>query len=203
MIVAARTGVWSKSGYTAKDYVQDGLVLIVDKQFDTRETDVYKFSLDSPLDPGSDFTVEICCEIEDDGTSGIGKEARILIGKSITSCLGFAWYSSSAYNTMDLQVGNYRWHLLNQPIFSKNTYGAVSTNGESPSSSFIHGGKVTYAGPAFLNWKINNQINVGKLLTNKNGFRGRVFNVRVYSRALTAAEIAHNYEIDKARFGIP
>ena len=203
MMLGARTGAWANSGYTAKDYVQDGLVLIVDKQFDTRETDVYKFSLDSNLDPGSDFTVEICCEIEDDGTSGTGTKARMLIGKSIVSCLGFAWFSSSAYNTLDLQVGNYRWHLLNQPIFSKNTYGAVSINGESPSSSFIHSGKVAYAGPAFLDWKIDNEILVGKVLSNKNGFRGRVFNVRVYSRAMTAEEIAHNYAIDKARFGIP
>ena len=32
---------------------------------------------------------------------------------------------------------------------------------------------------------------------------GRVFNLRIYSRALTAAEIAHNYKIDKERFNLP
>lgn len=32
---------------------------------------------------------------------------------------------------------------------------------------------------------------------------GRVFNLRIYSRALTADEIAANYAIDKARFGLP
>ena len=31
---------------------------------------------------------------------------------------------------------------------------------------------------------------------------GRIFCVRLYNRALTADEIAHNYEIDKARFNI-
>ena len=30
-----------------------------------------------------------------------------------------------------------------------------------------------------------------------------VYNIRLYSRALTAAEIAHNYAIDKARFNLP
>lgn len=33
-------------------------------------------------------------------------------------------------------------------------------------------------------------------------FNGRIHNIRIYSRALTADEIAHNYEIDKARFGL-
>lgn len=34
-------------------------------------------------------------------------------------------------------------------------------------------------------------------------FNGRIFSVRIYSRALTAAEIAANYAIDKARFNLP
>lgn len=33
-------------------------------------------------------------------------------------------------------------------------------------------------------------------------FHGRIHSVRLYSRALTVEEIAHNYEIDKARFGL-
>lgn len=35
------------------------------------------------------------------------------------------------------------------------------------------------------------------------GFRGHYHSVRIYSRALTAAEIARNYAIDKERFGLP
>ena len=34
-------------------------------------------------------------------------------------------------------------------------------------------------------------------------FRGRIYCLRLYSRALTAAEIAANYAIDKARFNLP
>ena len=34
-------------------------------------------------------------------------------------------------------------------------------------------------------------------------FRGQYHSIRIYSRALTAAEIAANYAVDKARFGLP
>ena len=34
-------------------------------------------------------------------------------------------------------------------------------------------------------------------------FKGKVFTHRIYSRALTAAEIAANYAVDKARFNLP
>ena len=30
MMLGARTAAWSKSGYTAKDYVQDGLIIMLD-----------------------------------------------------------------------------------------------------------------------------------------------------------------------------
>jgi hypothetical protein len=36
---------------------------------------------------------------------------------------------------------------------------------------------------------------------NQRGLAGRVYNIRIYNRSLTAAEVAHNYAIDKARFG--
>lgn len=32
---------------------------------------------------------------------------------------------------------------------------------------------------------------------------GEVYSIRIYDRALTAAEVAHNYKIDVARFGLP
>jgi hypothetical protein len=35
------------------------------------------------------------------------------------------------------------------------------------------------------------------------GLDGMYYSVRIYNRALTAAEIAHNYAIDKARFNLP
>ena len=35
-----------------------------------------------------------------------------------------------------------------------------------------------------------------------NVFAGEFFNIRIYNRALTGAEIAHNYAVDKERFGL-
>ena len=35
------------------------------------------------------------------------------------------------------------------------------------------------------------------------GFIGKIFSIRIYNRALTAADIAYNYAIDKARFNLP
>ena len=34
-------------------------------------------------------------------------------------------------------------------------------------------------------------------------YRGRIYNLRLYSRALTAEEIAANYAVDRARFNLP
>jgi hypothetical protein len=45
-------------------------------------------------------------------------------------------------------------------------------------------------------------IAIGATVENTNKWLGRVWSIRLYSRALTAEEIAHNYEIDKARFGL-
>lgn len=43
---------------------------------------------------------------------------------------------------------------------------------------------------------------LGKAPIEEHCFRGKVYSVRVYNRALSADEIHHNYLIDKARFGI-
>lgn len=44
--------------------------------------------------------------------------------------------------------------------------------------------------------------NEGKVYFGANGFQMNIHSMRIYSRALAAEEIAHNYEIDKARFGL-
>ena len=46
------------------------------------------------------------------------------------------------------------------------------------------------------------RIAIGKIQA-YNNFKGNIYCVRHYSRALTAEEIAHNYAIDKARFNLP
>ena len=41
------------------------------------------------------------------------------------------------------------------------------------------------------------------MIPKHSNFYGKIYCVRIYSRAMTAAEITHNYEIDKARFNLP
>ena len=43
----------------------------------------------------------------------------------------------------------------------------------------------------------------GNMIVGTSGFAMKVHSIRIYSRALTAAEIAANYAIDKARFNLP
>lgn len=49
---------------------------------------------------------------------------------------------------------------------------------------------------------IGNVIQLGRL-GGYNFFKGKIYSIRIYSRALNAAEIAANYAIDKARFNLP
>lgn len=47
-------------------------------------------------------------------------------------------------------------------------------------------------------------INIeGSFTRSSVGGKWRLYNLRLYSRALTAAEIAHNHAVDKARFNLP
>ena len=43
----------------------------------------------------------------------------------------------------------------------------------------------------------------GRLNSSSSVFRGKIYAIRIYSRALTAEEVARNYAIDKARFHLP
>ena len=53
-------------------------------------------------------------------------------------------------------------------------------------------------------WSVRNKSTIiGDVVMNGSyGFTGNVHCIRLYSRALTAAEIADNYAIDKKRFGL-
>jgi hypothetical protein len=52
-------------------------------------------------------------------------------------------------------------------------------------------------------WYEQNRLQIGYSGNSNYPFWGEIFSIRLYSRALTAAEIAANYAIDKARFNLP
>jgi hypothetical protein len=62
------------------------------------------------------------------------------------------------------------------------------------------GGEVKFTSNATTSYAIDGS---GKFYVGANGFPMKVHCARIYSRALTAAEIAANYAIDKARFNLP
>ena len=54
----------------------------------------------------------------------------------------------------------------------------------------------------YNDWFGQGSKNFGGTLLNNRYFRGEFFSVRMYTRELTAAEVAANYTVDKARFGL-
>ena len=62
------------------------------------------------------------------------------------------------------------------------------------------GGEVKFTSNATTSYAVRSS---GKIYIGGNGFPMKVHCARVYNRALTAAEIAHNYNIDKLRFNLP
>ena len=74
-------------------------------------------------------------------------------------------------------------------------------SGNSANSAYENGSPATLS-------SISNSWNpgswsIGTKNSRYNGFRGKMHSYRLYSRALTAAEIAANYAIDKERFNLP
>ena len=70
-------------------------------------------------------------------------------------------------------------------------------------SVYVDGGLIETASRSVISDQNAAKINIGRDLR-WGGFGGanEVFAVRVYGRALTAGEVAHNYAIDKRRFGL-
>lgn len=112
---------------------------------------------------------------------------------------GGAWYLSTRYNPPKITDSyivdtvyryDFVWDVSNQIV-------AVYKNG-------------ALVGSATDNPDLGNPANHFRMMAYGSGsdtslmtFSGNVFNCMVYAKALSAAEIAHNYAIDKERFGLP
>ena len=77
-------------------------------------------------------------------------------------------------------------------IVSNSNVVYAAVNGDSKLLSYSFSGKYS------------NRVTIGDRYNDtSNPFTGEVFAISEYSRALTAEEIAANYAVDKARFGLP
>ena len=249
MMVGARVGAWAKSGYTAKDYVQDGLIAMWDGNENAgwgiheQNATVWKnlvgtedmvFNQSFEYDIYNDSVL-----FRDDNRSGsraisqmsitmtndMTLEGMMLVPNvepiwNVRMCIGLLY---------DLKTGvfpfargrTYTPSLKYSASYNDNSdrYFGSPKRGETTSSTIVfrradksfdgyyNGKYVASIGSQDDNWlgddKILQPIFVYKQLSDSMiGCDFRIHYMRIYSRALTADEIAHNYAIDKARFGL-
>lgn len=112
-----------------------------------------------------------------------------------SGALGWTWGSSST---------NYQGlSLLSSGLSTSNAYCAVFTRSGSTGTAYLNGSQTATAQEthAFTGALSNLVIGRGFSSASERMFNGSVNVVRIYNRALTAAEILNNYNAQKVRFG--
>jgi hypothetical protein len=208
---------------TAKDYIQDGLIGMWDGienagwgTHDPNAT-VWKDSTGSGYDfavPSSgasfediclnlsntsvsanlpevsrmEFTIE--CVAKSTGTQGAWVWMRnpswaggALVGLQSQGLCYFPWYNIGRVGDQDFATVSVTWNAATQAMYKNAT--SLATSSRSIDSRNVLA-----------------TIYIGEYNGNKKATMG-CYSVRLYSRALTAAEIAANYAIDKERFKLP
>jgi hypothetical protein len=112
-----------------------------------------------------------------------------------SGALGWTWGSSS---------NNYQGlSLLSSGLSTSNAYCAVFTRSGSTGTAYLNGSQTATAQEthAFTGTVSNLVIGRGFSSASERMFNGSINVVRIYNRALTAAEILNNYNAQKVRFG--
>ena len=220
-----------KSQLTARDYVQDGLVAMWDGKenagWDTHEDGTIPVNLvtgssDLTVHPGNtpsraDYfafdgsyrlkispsvtpvTIECCLEydssnLETDGTFGVcrvggqgWKDPKIVLISKDGVCYFPSSYVPYTQNCV-IQDGKATLSLVK----TKDMYARRFVNGVvSGSDSGVNLG---------TGWGLDGTVGIGHVISRT--LVGVVHSIRAYSRALTDDEVAANYAVDKARFGV-
>lgn len=222
MLVAARAGAWAKSGYTAKDYVQDGLIIMLDdienSGFGTNDANATVWV--DLSGNGNDVDVDLTQASWEDGflkvtgtTCTRDEEItniatlEVLFRDTLTSSYpnnnGPFFVLGEMKGPCCLWYGHIAGGAIGKiNISSNNAVGkhilASRSYTYNPASYYVNGEPMgVYYPPTTL------ADAVGCKATAVGGIAIEIYHVRAYSRALTADEIAHNYAIDKARFKLP
>ena len=226
MIIGARTAAWAKSGYTARDYVQDDLIAMWDG-IENAGWGVHDSSATTWNDLVGDNDLVLQNTAHFDENSLVSADRNKLTAlcsaklpyASIEVCAFFdASRNSSGLvcfgNSVDenrmfsltngsIQIYNgHHMIRLTTPVDPKCTWAGVHDGNQH--DSYVRG---ALADGGLVN-NIWGTVNGTFGLSGSSNywswnFVGAYYSVRLYSRALTAAEIAANYAIDKARFNIP
>lgn len=226
MMIGARTAAWAKSGYTAKDYVQDGLVGQVDgienAGFGVHDPNAVKLvdligGIGNLIPIDANFSIGSDC-ITFNNSYGVGTKEIVereftheIVAKrrwNTGSATGyFSTFSDRAYQdiltysswTPYCKRTSLKVKLTDlQGYYDKAVYIAMSQDSDGSIKFYINGQLVANDS------KTMNSININSWRTTYTAKENMDFMAhRRYSKALTASEIAANYAIDKARFNIP
>ena len=232
MMLGARTAAWAKSGYTAKDYVQDGLIAMWDGienvgwgAHDPNATvwkdlvggaeasnvyyGIYEWKPNALVLPGiTEHSLSFTLQNLTDAVNQNNVSVELVFKPEHGTATG---------NNAIFGFG------INQRILW--IWGAATTtirgSGKKQSQDFITDGVVngiTYSGGnIYKNGFLHGVASVGTQTATENrgqisgyysavgnytSLCGDVHSIRVYNRNITPAEIVANYAIDKARFNI-
>ena len=246
MLVAARNGAWAKSGGgvpTARDYVQDGLVVMFDgienAGFGKHDDNAFPIDLcgnailnhsltSSSILVGDDYVAVdenkiitydapiLKSLITNDKSTWTGESCSYFSGKnpgfdSYVRILGDFYSSNIAYSSHYFGFQLYAQALSNREggivrslfnySFHQNTWISISFAFEQgePISNAVNGTFYDYMNMGYNSTHYGDYVFIGRAENHVGKYR----NIRIYSRALTTDEIAHNYAIDKARFNLP
>ena len=225
MMLGARTAAWAKSGggvSTAKDYVQDGLIAMWDgienagwgvhdpnattwKDLTGNGNDLIVTKPGLWSDNAFNFDGTKCCYREDNLDGSIYFESCVFLrtGRWIInlsnkpSYTRFMVLSKNRQNIMGKSPTSY--------IFTADVGSRVATVGFDYSSvldCYQNGVKID--GLIYSDeWNNGVGVSVGYRPAGSYTGAGIMHRLCVYNRALTNAEIAANFSVDKARFNLP
>ena len=233
MMLSARVGAWAKRGYTAKDYVQDGLVAMFHLKenaglgvYDESATKWTNLATGLPAsDSGFIFTpggayVSTTKNFSVTPFSLFNHTIEVRIsrfpdtnqnhGILITQYMSFNGGSSGTrgFNTQryPIRTRQYIYELLGSCLAPINI---VPEDKHTLSATFDYDGTSKSIIRYYIDGDLVKESIEDGVLTQESHnvyaqFRQNNYldRLSMYSRALTDEEIAHNYEIDKARFGI-
>jgi hypothetical protein len=210
--------------YTAKDYVQDGLVAMWDgienvgwSEHDPSATAWKDLVGERDITPLNGNTFD-----EDSLFVSASNINNSIPTKDIANSNSQLTYEIGGYTTDQGQplatVGDTSgFKLVPYPKWSETDIYVVGPAGSGLTLSAKNGGSyvrltfaLTYDGETAILYFPRDMSSKSKVYTKtddtRNGditkYNQHIHFIRVYNRALTAEEIAHNYEIDKARFGL-
>jgi hypothetical protein len=123
----------------------------------------------------------------------------------LRSYLRWEGFSSTLGFYFDIAAGGgSAWYTIVIPTFSANTWHHLCfVHDSSNTGTFYFDGAAvsTLRGVANAVTVTNNKITIGYGAVNSYYWAGRISNVQIYNKALTASEISQNYNAQKGRYG--